>query len=196
MIFFLICGVLCEWVQVLCKVHCECQDMTKCAMSLLGKTLTWETMEGWKEGYQEKLGQSPDQNYSLTLKERGRESWVETSYTIVQSKKLWARLLGRTWCKVSHQRRSMSPGNRSALVSVLLSHWLGAVQGKHGFNENAEMTFRAEQLGSLVNHTPCSWKSTGCVLMATTLIHKHHLFSGILTLWYPISYFQRQRRIY
>lgn len=49
-------------------------------------------MGGWEEGHQEKLGESPDDTYSLTLKEGGRESWVETSYTIVQTQEVLARL--------------------------------------------------------------------------------------------------------
>lgn len=38
----------------------------------------------------------------------------------------------------------MCPRNRTALVSVLLNHWLGAVEEKHGFSANAEMALRAQ----------------------------------------------------
>lgn len=105
-IIFWICGLLCILVQALCEVHCEYQDRTKCTRNKIV----------WEEGHQEKLGD----NYSLTLKERGRESWMET-YTIVQSKEVLARLLGSSWHKVSHRRRLMSHGNKSALISLSCS---------------------------------------------------------------------------
>lgn len=164
-IIFLIRVLLCEPVQVLWVVHCKCQDRTKCVRNLVGKIPMWKKMGGWKEGHLEKLRVIRPHSYSLSMKEGGRECYVKTSYTTVQFKKVLARLFGSSWHKVSHQRRPMSPTNRSALVSVLLSHWLGAVA-----SVKIEMAFFwAWKLRTLVSYTPCSRKSTRWVLTATTL---------------------------
>lgn len=118
---FLISGLLCELVQVLWEVHCECQDRNKCTRNLSGKTSMWEKMGCWEDRCQETLEASSDHNYSLTPQERGRKIWGESSSGTLQSRKVLARLLGSSWHKVSNQRRPMSPRNWSELVSLSCS---------------------------------------------------------------------------
>lgn len=74
----------------------------------------------------------------------------------------------------------MSPTNRSAFVSALLSHWLGEVASvktqrwlfsEHGSWEPWSVTLPVAE-------------NLQCILMVTTLlIHKRNLFSGILALF-------------
>lgn len=166
------------------KGPCECQLRTKCARNLLCKTPMWEKMGGWAEGHQENLGESSDDTYSLTLKEGGRESWVETSYTIVQTQKVLAKLLGSSQHKVSHQRRPLSSRNRSALVSLSCS-----VIGWEQFMGNVASV---QTQGCLPEHSSCGPSSVHSLQLTVyrmythahhTVNHKPHLFSGILALW-------------
>ena len=70
--------------------------------------------------------------------------------------------------RVIHRRNPPSPGNTSALVSLLCSVFGEAAQGQGDFGAHLVMGFKARQWEPLAFYSPCSWDSARYILMAIT----------------------------
>lgn len=104
----------------------------------------------------------------LDRREKGKEDYIGGVHSI-------DRPLGKSEPKMPI-RILESLGMGLPDTFAMLSHWLGAAHGKHGFGNDRVMDPEGQQLEPLENYASCS-RSEQCILIVDTI----HILASVST---------------